>query len=132
MYVCRQCGHIGQARIKHWEMSEWRQGHDGSSYLHEWSGSTAYCKECDAHVKTKHEWTIDDYRNKHGARNFLIILLYFGIILCIFTLITDYMPYQWLFDLLCFGSITSWVSLVAYLQIVAPEKYARQIDEEDE
>ena len=76
MYVCRQCGHIGPANIKHWEMSEWRQGSDGSSYLHEWSGSTAYCKECNAIVKTKAGWAIDDYNEEFGARNFLLILLW--------------------------------------------------------
>lgn len=131
MYVCRQCGHIGPANIKHWEMSEWRQDSDGSSYLHEWSGSTAYCKECNAIVKTKEGWAIEDYNEEFGARNFLLILLYPPILIGILTLVEKYTPYEWIIDSFCFGGVVSWLMLVLYLNIIAPARYAERILEEE-
>ena len=131
MYVCRQCGHIGPANIKHWEMSEWRQDSDGSSYLHEWSGSTAYCKECNAIVKTKKGWAIDDYNEEFGARNFLLILLYIPILIGIVNLAVKYAPYEWIIDFFCFGGVVLWAMLGFYLLIIAPVRYAERILEEE-
>jgi hypothetical protein len=82
-------------------------------------------------VHTKRGWAIEDYNNEHGARNFLLILLYPLILLSIVTLINVHIPYEWMVDLLCFGGIISWVSLVVYFQIIAPGMYASRIEEEE-
>jgi hypothetical protein len=131
MYVCRKCDHVGSARIKHWEMEEWRQDSDGSSYLHKWSGSTAYCKECNAIVKTKRGWAFDDYNEEFGGRNFLLMLLYPLILMGIYNMVDKYNPYEWVLDFLCNAGLLTWVMLVMYLNIFAPEKYADQIVEEE-
>ena len=126
-YICRECEKIVNPEFRYWEMSEWRENTDGSSYLHEWSGSTAYCRECKRIVKTKREWYIQDWGDEHFGTYFGWFII--SILLSISGIFFSDFGYEIFSSIVCFSGLLIFIFSTIFMEI-GKRKYIREREEE--
>ena len=126
-YICRECEKIVNPEFRYWEMSEWRENADGSSYLHEWSGYTPYCSECKRIVKRKREWYVRDWEDENFGKFFFGFMI--SVLLSMSGIFFSDFGYEILSSIACSVGLIIFIFIFVFMEM-AKRKYIRDREEE--
>ena len=126
-YICRECEKMVNPEFRYWEMSEWRENHDGTSYLHEWSGYTPYCRECKRIVKSKREWYIQDWEEENFGTFFFWFII--SVLLSISGIFFSDFGYEIFSSIVCSSGLLIFIFSIIFMEI-GKRKYIREREEE--